>query len=108
VYPNNRADLGRLPFTFWGNLYLEYSRRLSGRYNFQINLNIDNFTNTDQWQAMDTRPAQMGMGASDEEILSKNFDWQSRIESHYPNPAYLKYTSKFDRWWARIGFRFSF
>jgi hypothetical protein len=108
VYPNNRADLGRLPFTFWGNLYLEYNFKIAGRYNLQINLNIDNFTNTDQWQAMDTSPAQMSMFASDEEILSKDFDWQSEIGNYYPNPAYMKYTSKFDRWWARIGFRFSF
>jgi hypothetical protein len=108
VYPNNRADLGRLPFTFWGNLYLEYNLRIAGKYNFQINLNIDNFTNTDQWQALDTRPAQMYMYATAEEILSKDFDWQSRIESSYPNPAFMKYTTRFDRWWARIGFRFSF
>jgi len=108
LYPYNRADLGRLPFTFWGNLYLEYNLRLAGRYNLQVNLNIDNFTDTDQWQAKDTSPAQMSMFVSDEEILSKDFDWQSEIDSYYPNPAYMKYTSKFDRWWARIGFRFSF
>ena len=108
LYPDNRADLGRLPFTFWGNLYLEYNLKLAGRYNFQINLTVDNFTNTDQWQAMSTSPNQMSMFVSDEEILSKDFDWQSKIDSHYPNPAYMKYTSKFDRWWARIGFRFSF
>ena len=29
---NNRGDLGRLPFTFWADLYLDYTFKISGRY----------------------------------------------------------------------------
>lgn len=108
VYPNNRADLGRLPFTMWGNLYLEYNLKIADRYNLQINLNVDNFTNTKTWQAKDTSPNRTGIHATDAQILSKSFDWEPLIATHNPDPRYLKYTSRFGTWSARLGFRFSF
>lgn len=107
VYPNNRADLGRLPFTAWANLYVEYNLKIAGT-NANINLNIDNVTNTHSWQAQDTTPNRSTMRATDDEILSKNFDWQSQLASHNPDPRFGKFTEQFDSWTARLGFRFTF
>jgi hypothetical protein len=107
VYPNNRADLGRLPFTAWANLYVEYNLKIAGT-NANINLNIDNVTNTHSWQAQDTTPNRSTIRATDDEILSKNFDWQSQLASHNPDPAFGKFTSQFGTWTARLGFRFTF
>ncbi|MBU4329689.1 MAG: TonB-dependent receptor [Acidobacteria bacterium] len=107
VYPNNRADLGRLPFTAWANLYMEYNLKLGGTI-VNINLNIDNVTNTKAWQAQDTTPNRSTTRATDDEILSKSFDWQSQLASHNPDPAFGKFTSQFGTWSARLGFRFTF
>ena len=107
VYPENRASLGRLPFTFWADMYMEYNLKISN-YNLQFNLNIDNVTNTKTWQAKDTTPNRIGMHASDEEILSKNFDWRSQLPDHDPDPRFGKYTTRFGTWTARLGVRFSF
>jgi hypothetical protein len=110
VYPNNRANLGRLPFTAWGDIYLEYNLRFAGRYRAQINLQVNNFTNTDTWQSKDTTPNRATVRASDDEILSKNFDYKSKLATgdYDPDPRYGQFLSKFGRWYARLGFRFSF
>ena len=108
MYPNNRADLGRLPFTVWGNLYLEYNMRLASKYNFQINLTIDNITNTSTWQAKDTSPIWYSFFVTDDDILSKSLELQELLQTNEANPAFGKYLSQFDRWWARLGFRLSF
>ncbi len=42
----NRGDLGRLPFTFWADLYLDYTFRIGDSYRASINLQINNVTNT--------------------------------------------------------------
>lgn len=107
IYVNNRGDLGRLPFTAWANLYVEYALRLGGT-SVNINLNIDNVTNTKTWQAQDTTPNRETMRATDDEILSKNFDWQSKLADHDPDPRFGKFTSRYGTWRARLGFRFSF
>ena len=110
IYPNNRADLGQLPFTFWGNLYLEYNLRLGGKYNLQVNLNIDNFTNTSTIQAQDTSPNRSTIRVTDEQILAKNYDWQAELATgnYDDDPRYGLWTGRFGSWSARLGFRFSF
>jgi hypothetical protein len=111
-FPNNRADLGRLPFTLWSDLYLEYTFRFSGRYSASLNLQVNNWTNTKTWQFMNTIPNRNSMDISDDEILTGNFDWQAKLNSagdpYYKNGAFKKYTTQFDSWGARLGARFSF
>jgi hypothetical protein len=108
MFPNNRADLGRLPFTFWGDLWLEYNLRIANKYRFQINLTVNNFTNTSTWQGQDTTPTRESVWITDEEIMSGNFDWEAEIPTHDPDNAFGMFTSKFGTWSARLGFRFSF
>ena len=108
MYPNNRADLGRLPFTAWGNIYLEYTLRLAGRTRASVNLQIDNFTNTKAWQDKVTEVNLDTMYVSDEEIVSGSFDWRAALPDYLPNPMFGMYSTRFKTWTARLGFRLAF
>jgi hypothetical protein len=108
VYPNNRGDLGRLPFTAWADIYLEYTVKIARGCRASVNLQIDNFTNTKTWQDEVTEVNMIGMYVSDEEIMSKTFDWQALLPDYLPNPTFGMYSTRFETWSARLGFRLSF
>jgi len=110
VYPNNRADIGRLPFTFWADLYMEYNLSIAGKYQVQVNLNVYNATNTKTWQAQDTSPNRTAVRLTDAEIMSTTYDWQAALDTgtYDDDPRFNQFTSKFGRWSARLGVRFSF
>ncbi len=108
IYPNNRADLGTLPFTMWADLYLEYALRISGKYNVAINLQVNNVTNTKTWQSKNTTVNRTGMPISDDQILTGTSNWESRLPTYWPNEAFGMYTGRFGTWSARMGARFSF
>ncbi len=111
IYPNNRGDLGRMPWTTWADIYVEYTLRL-GKTSASLNLQFNNFTNTKTWQWYDNAPNRISMDISDDEILSKSYDWQSQLNApgdHYwKNAAFEQPTRQMDTWGARIGARFSF
>jgi hypothetical protein len=46
-YPYGRGDLGRTPWIWQLNTYLEYNLKLSDSFTFQLSLNIDNITDND-------------------------------------------------------------
>ncbi len=46
-HPYGRGDLGRTPWIWQLNTYLEYNLKLSHHFNLQLSLNIDNITNND-------------------------------------------------------------
>ncbi|MGB2845102.1 MAG: carboxypeptidase regulatory-like domain-containing protein [Candidatus Aminicenantaceae bacterium] len=110
VYPNNRADIGRLPFTFWADLYMEYNLKIAGKYNMQVNLNIYNATNTSTWQAQDTTQNRSTIRVTDAEFLSETYDYRAELATgnYRDDPRFGEFTSKFGRWSARLGLRFSF
>jgi hypothetical protein len=109
VYPNNRFDAGeRLPFQLWTDIYAEYNLRIAKKYTVNINLNIYNITNTKVAISKDQTLNRVGMDVSDDQILSKTFDYKSRLANYDPNPAYGKVTGYFGTWSTRLGFRFSF
>ena len=111
IYPENRADLGRMPWTTWADIYVEYTLRL-GKTSASLNLQLNNFTNTKTWQSYENSPNRVNMDISDDEILSKSFDWQSALNA--PGDPYFKAVNfkepltQFARWSARVGARFSF
>jgi hypothetical protein len=107
IYPNNRADAGRMPFTTWADIYLEYTLRM-GKTSASFNIQVNNVTNTKTWQWYDMGLNRNTMPISDDQILSKTFDWQSRLPNYFPNAAFNQPTRQFDTWSARIGARFSF
>jgi hypothetical protein len=107
-YPENRGDLGRMPWTTWGDIYVEYTFRFRGRYSASVNLQLNNFTNTKTWQWYETTPNRTNMPISDDEIFSKNFDWQAQVPNYWPDAGFKQPTEQFGTWQARLGFRFTF
>ncbi|MCX6573432.1 MAG: carboxypeptidase regulatory-like domain-containing protein, partial [Candidatus Aminicenantes bacterium] len=69
IYPENRADRGRLPFTFWADLYLEYSLKIGAKSRAAINLQLNNMTNTRTVQSDEMTLNLDGIYATDAEIL---------------------------------------
>jgi hypothetical protein len=112
IYPNNRADLGRLPWTMWADIYAEMAIRISGKYTASINLQVNNVTNTKTIQAQDTGVNRIGMGAGDAELLDGSFDWEAELNSpgdpYWKNIRFGQWTSRFGTWSARLGFRLTF
>ena len=108
---NNRGDLGRLPFTFYANLFLDYSFKISGRYRGSVNLQIDNVTNTRTIQSTITSPNLDGIYASNEEILdgtlARTYE-QMIVDAGDVNTAYRQWETRFGTWSARLGVKFSF
>jgi hypothetical protein len=106
-YPNQRGDLGRAPWTVWADVYMEYTLNL-GRNTLNFNVQINNITNTKTWQWYNNRINRLSMRITDDEILSKTFDWQSRVADYWPNASFNKPSWQFGTWSARVGARFSF
>jgi hypothetical protein len=109
-YPNGRGDLGRLPFTFWADLYLDYTMKF-GKYRASVNLQINNVTGTSTVQSRVGDYNLDGFSGYDQEILDGQF------ATHYPeytaaddtiHPAYNQWATRFNPWSARLGFKFSF
>jgi hypothetical protein len=107
-YVNNYGDLGRLPFTFWGDIYVEYTLKIRGGKTIGFNVQVNNFTNTKTWSAMNVAPSRYSYSISDEEILSKTYDWEANLPDYRPNEMFGKFTNRFGTWTARFGARFSF
>jgi hypothetical protein len=110
-YPEGRADMGRLPFTFWADLFMEYTMKLGGRYRASVNLQINNATNTKTIQSRITAYNLDGFSGYNDEILTGEFaqNWRlyTRDEDDL-NPAYNRWATRFAPWTARLGLKFSF
>ena len=108
VYPENRMTDGRLPFTAWASLFLEYNLKIGKKYNCALNFYIENVTNTATAQGKDMGMNRIGIPVTNDEILSKNYDYKSNVLLYDPNPMYGLVTTYFPPWSARVGARFSF
>jgi len=112
IYPNNRADLGRLPWTAWADVYAEMALRLSGKYTASINLQVNNITNTKTIQGIDNRLNRIGIGVDDEELLTGTYDYEAAInqsgDPYWKNIRFGEWTTRFGTWSARLGFRLTF
>jgi hypothetical protein len=106
-YPNNRGDLGRMPWTAWADMYAEYTLNI-GKTSVNFNLQVNNITNTKQWQWYNTAVNRLTMPISDDQILSKTYDWQSQVANYWPDASFKKSSWQFGTWQARVGARFSF
>ena len=110
-YPEGRADLGRLPFTFWADLYLEYTLKLGARYRASVNLQFNNVTNTDTIQNRIATFNLDGFSGNDKNILDGSFatNYKQYTEAKDTvHPAFNQWSSRFASWSARLGFRLSF
>ena len=110
-YVNGRADLGRLPFTFWADVYLDYTLKLGAKYRASINLQINNVTDTDTIQSKITTADRQSFTGYTTQILDGTFarDFQSIIASRgIAHPMYGQWDTRYGTWSARLGFRLSF
>lgn len=111
IYPEGRGDLARLPFTFWADLYLDYSMKLGDKYRASINLQINNATNTRTIQSRVTDYNLDGFSGYDAEILDGSFaqNWREYTAvDDTVHPAFNEWASRFAPWSARLGLKFSF
>ena len=108
-YPNNRFDTGeRLSFTFWSDIYLEYTLKLGQKSTAQVNLTVFNFTNTKTAQEKFMWLNRNSIWAEDAEIMTKNYDYTAQLADANPDPRFGKYSRYFGPWSARLGVKLSF
>jgi hypothetical protein len=112
-YVNGRGDMGRLPFTFWADLFLEYTLKLGGRSRASVNLQINNVTNTDtiQSRVFTANRSNFSGNTYYRMILEGTFveNYQSIIDGRgITHPMYGEWDTRFGTWSARLGFKFSF
>jgi hypothetical protein len=112
-YPNGRADMGRLPFTLWADIYLDYTLKIAGKYRASINLQINNVTNTKTIQSviMTYNRSTFSGNTYYKQILDWTFvdNYESIIQGlGIKHQMYGEWDSRFGTWSARAGFKFSF
>ncbi|MBN2264258.1 MAG: TonB-dependent receptor, partial [Candidatus Aminicenantes bacterium] len=114
-YPEGRGDLGRLPFTFWADIYLDYTMKLGDKYRASVNLQIDNVTNTKTIQSRIMTPNVSSFGSYNSQynrmILDGTFatNYLDIIaDENRTHPAFNQWDTRFGPWSARLGFKFSF
>jgi hypothetical protein len=111
MYPENRGNLGRLPFTIWGDIYMDYGFKIGDRYRASINLQVNNVTNTATVQRRIQEINLYGIWADYEQILDGTLarDYKSMVaDADDTHPAFQKWEAKFAPWSARLGFKLSF
>ena len=111
ILPENRGDMGRLPFTLWADLYLDYTFRIGDRYRASINLQVNNVTNTKTIQSKIRDLNLDGIWADNAQILDGTLarDYKAMVlDANDVNSAYGKWETRFGPWSARLGLKFSF
>ncbi len=110
-YPLGRGDMGRLPFTAWADVYLDYTLKLGNKLRGSINLQINNVTNTDTIQSKIMNADRQSFTGYTNEILNGTFadTFMTIIQSRgIAHPNYGQWASRFAAWSARLGFRLSY
>jgi len=108
ILPNGYNDLGRLPFTAFANLYIEYNLRIAGKYTVSLNLQINNLTDTKTIQGYNDSANRLTMRTTPAQLLTKTYDWKAQLPNYWPNEQFGMWTSRLGPWNARVGARFSF
>jgi len=108
MYPLGYGDLGRMPFTFWADLYAEYAFKIASKYTLAVNLQFNNITNTKTWQNYNIDTTRDTMDVSFADILSKTFDWRAAQPGIRQNGLFGMPASQFGTWSTRLGIRFTF
>jgi hypothetical protein len=112
-YVNGRGDMGRLPFTFWADLYMDYTLKIAGKYRASINLTVNNVTdtNTIQGRIFTANRSNFSGNTYYRMILDGTFveNYQSIIDGRgITHPMYGEWETRFATWSARLGFKLSF
>ncbi len=111
-YPDGYFDTGkRNPFVLWADLYVEYNLRIAKKYVVNLNVTVNNATNTSTATGYFDTPFIQMLRWSDAQILAQTtnyVDWHTEIATHEPDVRYGKVTGYFGSWSMRFGARFSF
>ena len=108
VLPEGYGNLGRLPFTAWADLFLEYSLRIAGKYTIGLNLQINNVTNTSTIQGYVDSANRTMIRVTADTLATKTVDWKALLPSYWPNEMFGMWSSRYGPWTARLGARLSF
>ena len=111
IYPENRGDMGRLPFTVWADIYLDYTFKIGDRYRASLNLQINNVTGTQTIQGKIMDLNLDGIYADYTQILDGTLarDYNAMVaDGGDVNTAFNKWARRFAPWSARLGLKFSF
>ncbi|HMA54986.1 MAG TPA: carboxypeptidase regulatory-like domain-containing protein, partial [Acidobacteriota bacterium] len=73
-FPFNRGNLGRTPFVFFANAYLEYEMKLGRRTGLKFNLNIDNLFNARTAQRIFSIKYRYNISPGDATLLTGNWN----------------------------------
>jgi len=112
-YVNGRGDMGRLPFTFWADLFMEYTFNLGGRSRMSVNLQVNNVTNTDtiQSEIFTYNRSNFSGNTYYRMILDGTFveNYEQIIADRaIAHPMYGAWETRFATWSARFGLKYSF
>jgi hypothetical protein len=73
-FPYNRGNMGRTPFIFFANLFIEYEMKLSQRSNLRFSLNVDNLFDARTATRIFTTKYRYNISPGDAALLSG--DWE--------------------------------
>ncbi len=73
-YPYNRGNLGRTPFVFLANAYLEYEIKLGGHKSLRFNANIDNILNARTATRIYSTKYRYNISPGDAALISTNWE----------------------------------
>lgn len=104
-FPYNRGNMGRTPFVFFTNGYLEYEVRLGGRKSLRFNLNVDNVFNARTATRIFSIKYRYNISPGDAALLSAN--WEPPADA-VVDPRFGKPYSFLAPISGRLGMRFSF
>jgi len=112
-YVNGREDMGRLPFTFWADLFLEYTFKLGGRNRLSANLQFNNVTSssTVQTEIFTYNRSNFSGNTYYRMILDGTFveNYEQIVNDRgIAHPMYGEWETRFSTWSARLGLRYSF
>jgi hypothetical protein len=112
-YVNGRGDMGRLPFTFWTDIYLDYTLKIAGKYRASINLQINNLTSTSTIQSKIFTANRSNFSGNTyyRQILDGTFveNYESIIAGRgIAHPMYGEWETRFGPRSGRLGLKFSF
>jgi hypothetical protein len=114
ILVNNRGDMGRLPFTFWADLFLEYTFKFGDKYRASINLQVNNLFNTSTIQSRQYNYNYDGdncIYADNAQIVDGTLaaQWkQMCADAGVVSSGYGMWATRFDPRSARLGLKFSF
>jgi hypothetical protein len=118
MIPNNYADLGRLPFLFTADLYVEYNLKIAKKYNVQLNVSAYNVTNTktitsyvdgpfqNSWYMEYWELARRGPNS----LIADTSTWQAAAADAgiITDPRFGQWSGKYGAWSLRFGARLGF